>query len=100
MELFQHPDQQLSIELLVLVNIIFCKKAKKGGKEKKLDTLAPSIADPRRAHSTSMYSRLFCQDRNLCLDRNRLVAQSGKTAITFEPMTQFCNPLGFVGGKW
>ena len=38
-----------------------------------------------------MHRRLVSQERNVCLDRNVLFAQSGKT-VTYDSMMQFLNP--------
>ena len=49
-----------------------------------LDGVAMLLADLPPANSTTMHSRLVCQDRNLCFDWNIIFARSDKTAVTFE----------------
>ena len=44
-----------------------------------LDEVALLIADSLPADSIFLHSRMFRQDRNLCLDWNSLFAKCGKT---------------------
>ena len=59
----------------------------------KLDRVAPLIGDPPPANSTTMHSRVVCQDWNLCLGEQ---TWSGNIALTCEPMMQYQNSLGFI----
>ena len=56
---------------------------------------SPFGSRPTQCNYTSMLTRLFRQDRNLRLEWNSIMAQSGKTVITFETIRQFLNPLVF-----
>ena len=53
-------ENSLIVTLLHFVNLSYQGISK-------IDGVAPLIADPPPANSTTMHSRLVCQDRNLCL---------------------------------
>ena len=63
----------------------------KVGRQKgyKLDRGALLIEDPPPAYFSTMHNGCFAKNRNLCIDWNSLLAQSGKMAIPFELMMQF-----------
>ena len=65
----------------------------------KLDGVAPLIAYPPPANSSTMHIRVVFQYRNLCL-ANQYIWWSGKTAVTVEPMMQLQMQMqGWVVGR-